>query len=284
MSFNRFSGYADNGGMSFEKYTPAVSRTAKPINRKPRRDDDDSDVINDVVIPAKKGNNMTDYDTARGPWHAMINKQALAIQAQVGCSYEQAFTKAYTDPRNSEIVAAYKADDLAKAYDALDGGQRSMSNVSADIHKRVDDLTLEKQARDRAERTGETYAAAYTAIYCSPENIAIRKAAPMDAVQDDVDPSKRGDNPGPAHAELHRLVGDRMKSDPSLSYERAFTAEYLHPNNRRLKDRVDQESVLHAQRLSPAPAFPAYGHPGDRTYTNPNVGRSGAKPRGYAGG
>jgi hypothetical protein len=109
----------------------------------------------------------------------------------------------------------------------------------------------------------------------------------MDAVQDDVDPSRRGDNPGPAHAELHRLIGDRMKSDPSLSYERAFTAEYLHPNNRRLKDRVDQESVLHAQRLSPAPPFPNYGHPGDVAgggRIGHTVGTSGKKPRNYAGG
>lgn len=29
---NRFSGFADNGGVPFEKYTPAVSRTAKPRN------------------------------------------------------------------------------------------------------------------------------------------------------------------------------------------------------------------------------------------------------------
>jgi hypothetical protein len=278
MTYNRFAGYGCNGGMSFEK--------AKPRKPKPKSNFAGYDGIDEEgFIPnSKRENNMTDIDNSRGPWHAMIDKQALAIQAQTGWSYAKSFTAAYTDPKNAAIVEAYKHDDLAKAYDAIDGGQRSAANSGVDVRKALADATLEAQARSRAEITGETFAKAYTEIYCSPANIALRKAAPMDAVQDDVDPSKRGDNPGPAHAELHRLVGDRMKSDPSLSYEGAFTTEYLHPNNRRLKERVDQESVLHAQRLAPAPAFPPYGHPGDRTYTNPNVGRSGAKPSGYAGG
>jgi hypothetical protein len=218
--FDRFAGFGDHGGMAFEK--------AKPRKPKSTRFAGYAGVDEEGFIPNSKGMTKTDYDSS-GPWHAMIDKQALALQSQIGCSYAQAFTKAYTDPKNAAIVEQYKYDDLAKAYDAIDGGQRSPSNMAADIHKRVDELTLEKQARDRAEITGETYAKAYTEIYCNPENVALRKAAPADAVQDDVDPSKRGDNPGPAHAELHRLVGDRMKSDPSLSYERAFTAEYLQP-------------------------------------------------------
>jgi hypothetical protein len=280
---NRFAGYADNGGVPFEKYTPAVATTAKPINRKPKGP---RDVIDDedVIIPAaKRGNNMTDYDTdiSRGPYYSMIDRQARARQQQTGESYAKAFTECYTAPENIAIRDMAQYEHLAKAHDSAHGTKLSSiptQSSPADVHKIVDKLALERQSR-----TGETYAKAYTEIYCNPENVALRKAAPMDAVQDDVDPSKRGDNPGPAHAELHRLVGDRMKSDPTLSYERAFVAEYLHPNNRRLKDRVDQESVLHAQRLSPAPAFPAYTAPGHSGEAS-NVGRSGAKPRGYAGG
>jgi hypothetical protein len=50
----------------------------------------------------------------------------------------------------------------------------------------------------------------------------------------------------------------RMKSDPKLSYQQAFTREYLLPANRSLKDSVDSESILRAQRLEPAKPFPAY--------------------------
>jgi hypothetical protein len=144
-------------------------------------------------------------------------------------------------------------------------------------------------ARARQAITGETYAKAFTETYCDPANVAIKdasknhdlakafnatfgpvqKAAPPDPPQDDV-------SPGPAHDELNRLVTARMKNDPKLSYQRAFTAEYLHENNRSLKQRVDSESVIHAQRLSPAPAFPRYTSPG-HTGVNAasNVGREG---------
>jgi hypothetical protein len=101
------------------------------------------------------------------------------------------------------------------------------------------------------------------------------KAAPADAIQDDV-------TPGSADLELHSLAVARMKREPGLSYERAFTREYLHPDNRSLKDRVTAEGILRMQAMAPAKPFPAYGDPGDRTHVN--VGRSGAKPAGYAGG
>jgi hypothetical protein len=57
-----------------------------------------------------------------------------------------------------------------------------------------------------------------------------KAAPPPDALQDDV--------PGSANYELHRLVVTRMKNNPKLSYEQAFTREYLAPENRSLKDRV----------------------------------------------
>jgi hypothetical protein len=239
MTMNRFAGFADNGGVPFEKYTPAVSRTAKPKNpTKPKSRLARHEPIDDEIgKPAEKGNNMTDYyDASRGPYHAILDKMALARQAQTGESYARAFTKIYEAPENVLLRDGAQYDHLAKAQDAIHGSR-----------------------------------------------LSLLKVAPPDAVQDDVDPSRRGDNPGPAHAELHRRVGDRMKSDPSLSYERAFTAEYLHPNNRSLKQRVDAESVLHAQARAPAPPFPRYTAPGHSGEAS-NVGRSGAKPRGYIGG
>jgi hypothetical protein len=44
-----------------------------------------------------------------------------------------------------------------------------------------------------------------------------------------------------------------MKANPKLSYEQSFTHQYLHPDNRDLKSRVDAESILHAQAREPAP-------------------------------
>jgi hypothetical protein len=136
-------------------------------------------------------------------------------------------------------------------------------------------------------QTGESYASCFTKAYTDPSNRSIvdqiqyehlaqshdnmfgyrlatpvKKAAPADAVEDDLDASRRGD-PGSARAELHRRVGDHMNANPGMSYERAFTAIYLHPNNRSLKDRVDQESVANARRLNPgAKPFPPYTSPG----------------------
>jgi hypothetical protein len=100
--------------------------------------------------------------------------------------------------------------------------------------------------------------------------IPATKAAPMDALQDDVDP-------GAAEYELHRLVVTRMKREPNLSYEQAFTREYLHPNNRSLKDRVTAEGVMRMRSFAPVRSFPAYGNPGDEQFsrTHRPVGREG---------
>jgi hypothetical protein len=79
----------------------------------------------------------------------------------------------------------------------------------------------------------------------------VEKAAPADPRQDYV-------SPGPAHDELNERVVAHMKANPALSYQQAFTREYLHPDNRSLKERVDAERILRAQAREPAPAFPAY--------------------------
>jgi hypothetical protein len=164
-------------------------------------DDEDGE-----IAEAKKGMRMADYDISRGPYHAILDKLALARQGVTGESYAKAYTEVYTDPANVMLrdVAAY--DHLAKAMDATHGTKLSLIP-------------------------------------------AAKAAAPPDPSQDYV-------SPGPAHDELNGLVITRMKSDPKLSYQQAFTREYLLPKNRSLKDRVDSEGILRAQAREPAPPFP----------------------------
>jgi hypothetical protein len=175
----------------------------------------------------------------------------------------------------------------------------TMVDYDNDISRGPYHVILDKMARARQAVTGESYAKAFTETYCDPKNSAIRdgskfddltksfdstygtshsmvKAAPPDPPQDYV-------SPGSAHDELNDRVMTRMRAEPILSYQQAFTREYLHPDNRSLKSRVDAESVIHAQRLSPAKPFPAYTSPGHEGAAS-NIGRSGAKPPGYAGG
>jgi hypothetical protein len=197
----------------FEKFTPAVSRIAKPKNpTKPRvRLAHNEPVDDEIGVPAgtRKGSNMTN-EIDRGPYYKMLDRQALARQSQTGESYAKAFTHVYTDPANRAIRDGARYDHIAKAMDATHGTKLSLIQ-------------------------------------------AAKAAAPIDEVQDYVDP-----NLNPAHAELDRLIVTRMKNDPKLSYQQSFTREYLAPANRSLKERVDQESILRAQAREPAPAFPAY--------------------------
>jgi hypothetical protein len=226
MTFNRFAGYGDNGGMSIEKSAPAKARKPK---LKSRFANDYDGVDEEGYIPNMKRETMSDTDN---PFYKMIDRQALALQQQTGESYASCFTKCYTDPTNKTIVDQVQYEHLAQGFDSMFGYRLATP---------------------------------------------VTKAAPPDAVQDDVDPSARGDNPGPAHAELHRRVGDHMKANPGLSYERAFTHIYFHPNLRSLKQRVDMESELHARGLSPSKPFPRYTSPGHRgVNAASNVGREGS--------
>jgi hypothetical protein len=276
-----------NPPIPFEKYVPAVSRTE-----------------------AKRGTTMTDYDydTSRGPYHAILDKMARAHQAITGDSYAKSFTAVYTDPKNAAIRDGSKYDDLAKAFDSVHGTAHSLVKAApaapydplrkaADIaeqfgpaHAKLHSMAVDHQ---RAH-SGMSYQQAYSHLYSRMENAPLREkikaehlrasmaavqdrgelgkaAAPMDPKQDDV-------SPGSANYDLHQLVVARMKREPGLSYERAFTREYLHPDNRSLKDRVTAEGILHMQHL-----VPAYTAPGHRNAPS-NLGRSGAKPAGYAGG
>jgi hypothetical protein len=173
---NRFAAYADNGGVPFEKSTPAKPRKPKP---KSRFANDYDGVDEEGYIPNMKRETMSDTDN---PFYKMIDRQALALQQQTGESYASCFTKCYTAPENKMIVDQVRYEHLAQGHDAMFGYRLATP---------------------------------------------VTKAAPPDAVQDDVDPSARGDNPGPAHRELHGLIDRRMKADSSLSYERAFGNIYI---------------------------------------------------------
>ena len=101
---------------------------------------------------------------------------------------------------------------------------------------------LDRQALARQSETASPYAVAFTKIYEAPENASIRDgarldhlskahdamhgtklslipaakaAAPMDEVQDYVDP-----NLYPAQAELDRLIVTRMKNDQNFHTNR----------------------------------------------------------------
>jgi hypothetical protein len=208
-----------------KRYDDGIPDGYKPPKRKkvPQVRNARNEPIDDEVgKPAEKGNNMTyDYDTSRGPYHAILDKMARARQAITGETYAKAFTETYCDPANVAIRDASSDYDLAKSCNATFGP------------------------------------------------VQVAKAAPPDPRQDYADR-------GQAHSALNELVMARMKADPKLSYERAFTNEYTHPDNRDLKSRVDAESILHAQARSPAPSFPRYTSPGHRgVNAASNVGREG---------
>jgi hypothetical protein len=158
----------------------------------------------------------------------------------------------------------------AAPYDPLQKAADAAEHLGP-AHAKLHSLAVDHQ---RAHY-GMTYQQAYSHLYSRPENEPLRekikaehmqatmagygdglgKAAPLDPSQDDV-------SPGAANQELHQLVVTRMKNNPRLSYEQAFTHEYLAPENRSLKERVTAEGVLHMRCLAPVPSFPPYSAPG----------------------
>jgi hypothetical protein len=106
MTFDRFAGFGDHGGMPLEKSMPAKPR------KKPKSRFADYDGIDEEgFIPNEKRETMSDVDN---PFYEMIDRQALALQAQTGMSYASAFTKCYTDPTNKTIVDQVRYEHLAQ--------------------------------------------------------------------------------------------------------------------------------------------------------------------------
>lgn len=73
---------------------------------------------------------MADYDTSRGPYHAILDKMALARQAQTGESYAKAFTEVYTDPANVTLRDGAQYDHIAKSMDSIYGTAKSLVPVA----------------------------------------------------------------------------------------------------------------------------------------------------------
>jgi hypothetical protein len=211
-----------------------------------------------------------------GPYHAILDKMARPHQAITGDSYAKSFTAVYTDPKNAAIRDGSKYDDLAKAFDGVYGTAHSLvkaapavsydplaktaelAEIRGPAHAKLHSMAIDHQ---RAH-AGQSYQSAYSYLYAKPENVALRNAvksehmaATMAGVQDRgelgkaaaADPKQDDISPGSADLELHQLAVARMKREPGLSYERAFTREYLHPDNRSLKDRVTAEGILRMQ-------------------------------------
>jgi hypothetical protein len=196
------------------------------------------------VAEAKKGIAMTDYDVSRGPYHAILDKMALARQAQTGESYAKAYTEIYTDPKNAALHDGVQYDELARAFDSSHGTAKSL--------------------------------------------IPVAKEAPYDPLRKAAD---HAGHLGPAHARLHSMAVDHQRAHSGMSYQQAYSHLYSRPENEPLRNKIKAEhmaatmrtlSIDEAQALEPAPPFPAYSHPGDRTH-NP-VGRIGRLPADYAGG
>ena len=192
-----------------------------------------------------------------------IVKRADELRAD-GESPQKSFVKAITEDVTGRLL--FKAMQIAPGSEIKPVAQPSppsreeAARLLGPAHAKMHSQAIDHQrANPRL-----SYEAAYSRMYTHPENASLRaeinrehlgasmaavhghgelgKAAAPDPSQDYVSPS-----PGPAHDELDRLVKTRMKSDPKLSYQQAFTREYLLPANRSLKDRVDSEGILRAQ-------------------------------------
>jgi hypothetical protein len=66
----------------------------------------------------------------RGPFAKMLDRQALAHQAQFGGTYEQAYVKIYTDPSNRSIVDNARLNHLEMGEDAICGTRLSMIPIA----------------------------------------------------------------------------------------------------------------------------------------------------------
>jgi hypothetical protein len=191
-----------------------------------------------------------------------IVKRANDLRAD-GESPQQAFAKTITDDPTGQLL--YQAMKIAPGAEVKPAPAVSYDPLrkSAEMaeHLGPAHAKLHSMAVDHQRATGMTYQQAYSHLYSRPENASLRnavkdehmratmsgygdavaasydKVAPPDPAQDDI-------TYGEANQELHELVVTRMKKNPALSYEQSFTHEYLAPQNRNLKQRVDAEGVM----------------------------------------
>jgi hypothetical protein len=179
---NRFAGFGDNGGVPQVR----VAKPKTPTKAKVRRGGNVAIDDEDGFIPeAKKGTTMTDYDVSRGPYHAILDKMALARQAETGESYAKAYTECYTDPKNAAIRDGVRYDELARTFDSSHGTAKSLIPVAKEApydplrkaaeylgpaHARLHNIAVAHQKA----HPELTYAQAYTHLYMLPENDLLR--------------------------------------------------------------------------------------------------------------
>ena len=188
-----------------------------------------------------------------------IVKRAEALRAD-GESPQKSFVKAITEDETGRLL--YQAMKIAPGAEVKPAPQPAPPSREAEAkllgpaHAKMHSQAIDFQRANPRH----SYESAYSRVYSAPENASLRaetsrehlaasmaahghglgKAAPPDPSQDYVSPSSGND-------ELDKLIITRMKNDPKLSYQQAFTHEYLLPANRSLKDRVDSEGILRAQ-------------------------------------
>jgi hypothetical protein len=187
MTYDRFAGFADHGGMPFGKadnggipegFTPPKRKTQPKVRNARNVGIDDEDGF----IPAEKGNTMSDTDN---PFYKMIDRQALALQAQTGMSYASAFTKCYTDPTNKTIVDQVQYEHLAQQHDAMFGYRLATPvTKAAPPDPPQDDVVSPGPAHDRLAELVITrmrnepnisHAQAFTREYLHPSNLSLKQ-------------------------------------------------------------------------------------------------------------
>ena len=169
-----------------------VAKPKRPVRPQVRLAKPDED--NDEMTRMGKVDTMTQVvDISRGPYHAILDKMALARQAQTGESYAKAFTEVYTDPANGTLRDGAQYDYIVKGMDAIYGTSKSLVPVekaapppdplqkAAEVaevaeflgpaHAKIHSLAVDHQ---RAH-SGMTYEQAFSHLYSRPENGPLRE-------------------------------------------------------------------------------------------------------------
>jgi hypothetical protein len=157
---------------------------------KPVTEDGDGD---DVFSGRK---DMKMYDTSRGPFHAILDKMALALQAQIGGSYAKSFTTVYEDPANALLRDGAQYDHLAKSMDAMHGTSKSLVPVGKaaappdpaedyvdpnlnPAHAELDRLVVARMKNNPRL----SYQQSFTREYLSPANRGLKTRVDVESIE-----------------------------------------------------------------------------------------------------
>ncbi|SEE09245.1 hypothetical protein SAMN05519104_5184 [Rhizobiales bacterium GAS188] len=134
-----------------------------------------------------KADGMTNIEKSGG--NALETMQTLAKilrNSHPELTEAQAFDKVYSDPANRELVRAERDGAIAKLYrlDAA-GNMHMIEAIEAEKVEKAESLMpagggeamqqLTRLAKDRQQRTHESFAVAFDAIYSAPDNSELRQ-------------------------------------------------------------------------------------------------------------